>query len=151
MRVYTSVYDRDKGSDLYILSAVRHFFGDDVGYCRIDGAPQIIPSGSRYISVTHTNTYFAVALSDKPIGIDAEMIDTSRNYRAIAKKMGWGDSCSCEEFYLKWTEYEARFKADTCESVTVRYYNVFKNAITALVSVDDSIAEFYPLEQILTI
>lgn len=151
MRVYTSVYDRDKGSDKYILSAIRHYFGEDVGYCRIDGAPQIIPSGSKYISVTHTDTYIAIALSDKPIGIDVEMINPSRNYRAIAKKMGWGDGCTCEEFYLKWTGYEARFKANTCESVTVRYYDVFKGVITALVSEDDSVAEFYPLEQILTI
>lgn len=151
MRVYTSVYDRDKGSDKYILSAVRHYFGEDVGYSRIDGAPQIIPSGSRYISVTHTDTYIAIALSDKPIGIDVEMINASRNYHAIAKKMGWGDKCTCEEFYLKWTEYEARFKANACESVTARYYDVFKGAITALVSEDDSVTEFYPLEQILTI
>lgn len=151
MRVYTSVYDRDKGSDMYILVAVRHYFGEGVGYCRKDGAPQIIPNGSRYISVTHTDTYIAVALSDTPIGIDIERVDASRNYRAIAKKMGWGEECSCDEFYRKWTEYEARFKANVDENVAVRYYDVFKGAITALVSVGDSIAEFYPLEQIMTI
>lgn len=151
MRVYTSVYDRDKGSDMYILVAVKHYFGESVGYSRIGGVPQIIPSGSRYISATHTDTYIAVALSDKPIGIDAEIIDASRNYHAIAKKMGWSVECSCDEFYRKWTEYEARFKANISESVTVRYYDVFKGVITAVISNDESIAEFYPLEQIMTI
>lgn len=150
MRVYTCVYDREKSSDKYILKAIKHYFGEGVEFCRINGAPKIIPNESRYISVTHTDTYIAIAVSDKPVGIDAEMINERRNYRAIAKKMCWNDDLSPTQFYKKWTEYEARFKAKIDVGV-VRYYDVFKGAITAVVSGDNELVEFYPLEQIMTI
>lgn len=151
MRVYTSVYDREKSSEKYILEAIKHYFGEGVKFCYINGAPKIIPNESRYISVTHTDTYIAIAVSDKPVGIDSEMINERRNYRAIAKKMCWKGDLSLTQFYKKWTEYEARFKANIGESATVRYYDIFKGAITALVSDNDELVEFYPLEQIMTI
>lgn len=155
MRVYTSVYDREESSDKNILVAIRHYFGDGIGFCRINGKPQLISdksvNDSMYISVSHTDTYIAVAVSDKPVGIDTEMINERRNYRAIAKKMNWNADISPIAFYKKWTEYEARFKANICETATVRYYDIFKGAITALVSETDELAEFYPLEQIMTI
>lgn len=155
MRIYTSVYDREKSSDDYILKAVKHYLGEGVKFCRVNGKPQLIANNSMkesmYISVTHTDTYIAVAMSDKPLGIDIEMINERRNYRAIAKKMCWSDDLSLTQFYKKWTEYEARFKANIGESATVRYYDIFKGAITALVSDNDELAEFYPLEQIMTI
>lgn len=151
MRVYTSVYDREKNSDKYILKAIKHYFGEGVEFCRVNGVPKIIPNESRYISVTHTDTYIAIALSDKPVGIDSEMINERRNYRAIAKKMCWNDDLSPTQFYKKWTEYEARFKANIGAIGAVRYFDVFKGAITALVSGDNELVEFYPLEQIMTI
>lgn len=155
MRIYTCVYDREKSSDKYIFKAINHYFGEGVGFRRINGVPHVFTNDainkSRYISVTHTDTYIAIALSDKPVGIDSEMIDERRNYRAIAKKMCWNDDLSPTQFYKKWTEYEARFKANIGELGVVRYFDVFKGAITALVSLDNELVEFYPLEQIMTI
>ena len=68
----------------------------------------ILKSGTKFISLSHSGNYIAIAFSDANCGIDIEQIK-QRDYKKISKRMKFRSS-SLKEFYMNWTEYEATFK-----------------------------------------
>ena len=70
-------------------------------------------------NISHSHDFGLIGISNKPIGVDIEKIDKTRNWICIAesmfskKEMEWlKQQPSCENFYLLWTLKEARLKCD---------------------------------------
>lgn len=64
-----------------------------------------------YISLAHSKKYVVLIISDKPVGIDIEYLNTKRNYKEISKFLGFERVHSLLDFYKKFTAYEADFKS----------------------------------------
>ena len=80
------------------------------------GAPSLTGLG-HYVSISHTDGYVAVALADKPVGIDIEYIDDSRNFCRLADRFfkgkeleAFNNSHNALTFYEIWTKKEAYSK-----------------------------------------
>ena len=69
-----------------------------------------IISNKGYLSLAHSNNFVVLATDDEPIGVDIERIDNKRNFQKIALRMKFGKCNTVEDFYKKWTAYEADFK-----------------------------------------
>ena len=67
-----------------------------------------LKSNEKQFSISHSGKYIALAISDYNCGIDVEEIK-DRNYEKIARRMNFEVSTK-EDFYIKWTEYEAQYK-----------------------------------------
>ena len=67
-----------------------------------------LKNSQKCISLSHSNNYAVVAVSDFDCGIDIEKIK-KRDYKAISKRMNMVCK-SLEEFYSAWTKYEAEYK-----------------------------------------
>lgn len=70
-----------------------------------------------YVSISHSGDMVAVCTSDKPIGIDIEKIDTTRDLSKIAKRFYHGkelelyrENPTAELFFEIWTKKEAYSK-----------------------------------------
>ncbi len=70
-----------------------------------------------FVSISHSKNMVAVCKSDKPIGIDIEYIDSTRNLDKIAKRVFKGKEIEAFEndhtaecFYEIWTKKEAYSK-----------------------------------------
>ena len=46
----------------------------------------LVGSGERYVSLSHSGAYVAVALSDMPIGIDLQRVESSRSSERLAAR-----------------------------------------------------------------
>ena len=72
-----------------------------------NGKP-LLKSGEKHFSISHSEKYAALAFSDYDCGIDIEEIK-QRDFNKIGERMHF-QANSLEEFYEKWTKYEAEFK-----------------------------------------
>ena len=90
----------------------------------------ILKSGGKYLSVSHSNEYIALAFSDNNCGVDIEKIK-DRNFKAISARMGF-NSKSLEDFYYNWTEFEASYKLG--EKYSIKNINKIDNYILTAVS-----------------
>lgn len=114
-----------------------------------NGRPYLV-CNNKYISISHTRKYVAIAVSDTPVGIDME--DVERNALAIAKSFLQQqeiDSLSVEsnpekEALFLWCVKEAAFKLASEKAVVLKEIRVAKsycgyNAVYP----DDSVAKSY--------
>lgn len=72
-----------------------------------------------FVSISHSGDMVAVCTSDKPVGIDIEKIDNTRDFVKIAKRYFFGkekeyfeQSPTADTFYEIWTKKEAYTKID---------------------------------------
>ena len=72
-----------------------------------------------FVSISHSGDMVAVCTSDKPIGIDIEKINTTRNLEKLSKRVFKGQELTLFEenptpeiFYEIWTKKEAYSKID---------------------------------------
>ncbi len=72
-----------------------------------------------FVSISHSGDMVAVCTSDKPIGIDIEKINTTRNLEKLSKRVFKGQELTFFEenptpeiFYEIWTKKEAYSKID---------------------------------------
>ena len=63
-----------------------------------------------YFSLTHSGDLVALAISDSPVGIDAEDTTRKRNYKDVSRFLHLGDCQNKQDFYRLFTQYEADFK-----------------------------------------
>ena len=70
-----------------------------------------------YVSISHCQHMVAVCTSDKPVGIDIEKIDDTRNFEKIANRYFHGkekeffnENPTADAFYEIWTKKEAYLK-----------------------------------------
>lgn len=72
-----------------------------------------------YVSISHSGNMVAVCTSENPIGIDIELIDTTRNFVKLSNRVFCGKELETfknnptpEQFYEIWTQKEAYSKID---------------------------------------
>lgn len=99
-----------------------------------------LKSGEKYLSVSHSGEYIALAFSDSECGIDIEKIKP-RNYTKISERMGF-KSESLDDFYYNWTEYEAAYKLGSNYS-SVSRYKLDNYVLTAVSSDPEEEYELY--------
>ena len=105
--------ERRRSEWLAVRAALRETFpeaGLSIGYSS-EGAPLLSGNG-QYISVSHTDGYAAVLLSDRPCGIDIERPD--RNFGRVASRFlseKERKRFGKEQYGLLWGAKEALFKA----------------------------------------
>jgi phosphopantetheine--protein transferase-like protein len=99
---------------------------------------------NRHISISHTNEYVAIAVSDYPIGIDIERTD--RNAYAVAKSflteqeidiLTQENNPSKEALYL-WSAKEAAFKLASENIAILKEIGITKNADSYTVTYPDN-------------
>lgn len=73
-----------------------------------DSGKPFIKDNTKFLSISHSCEYIALAFSDYPCGIDIEKI-RPRDYKKIAKRMKFS-VCDIGDFYACWTKYEAEYK-----------------------------------------
>jgi len=83
-----------------------------------------------FISLSHSENYIAVGLSDSNCGLDIEKIK-NRNFQLIAKRMKF-KSKTLKDFYYDWTKYEAEYKLGKKAEAEKRF--VLENYILTAVS-----------------
>ena len=67
-----------------------------------------LKSNEKQFSISHSGKYIVLAFSDYNCGVDIEEMK-ERDYKKISQRMGF-DVSTKEDFYVKWTEYEAKYK-----------------------------------------
>lgn len=82
----------------------------------------------KYFSISHSNEYIAITISDFECGVDIEETK-NRDYKKISKRMNF-KSDSLEDFYLNWTKYESEYKLGS-ESKSTYSFKIPKYIITA--------------------
>ena len=98
--------------------------------CKIlfDDKKPKLKDGEKYFSISHSNEYIAIAVSDFDCGIDIEEIK-NRDYKKISKRMKF-NSDSLESFYMNWTKYEAEYKLGI-KSNAIYSFQIPRYTITA--------------------
>ena len=95
-----------------------------------DGKP-VLKNGGKHFSISHTKEYIALGFSDYNCGIDIEGVNSNRDWKSIAQRMGF-KSESEEEFYKDWTTYEALYKLNgTSDNI---YHTKIENYFLTAVS-----------------
>ena len=69
-----------------------------------------IVSKKGFLCLAHSKNFVVLATDDEPVGVDIEKIDHTRPFEMIAKRKNFGVCKSAQDFYKKWTAYEADFK-----------------------------------------
>ena len=127
------IYARKDHSDLHqtaydlLLYGMKHDFGFDRSELEINrdeqGKPYFL-SNPYHFSITHTDGLAIVAISDVPVGIDAERDDRIISDK-LAKRFLHSDSATVED----WTRYEGLGKMLGCgipltkEQMAVSYFH----------------------------
>lgn len=88
----------------------------------ISGKP-FLKTREKYLSISHSGEYIALAFSDNDCGIDIEEIK-ERDFQSISERMGFNCN-SKEDFYYEWTKYESEYKLSVFPKYTkqLRYEN----------------------------
>lgn len=87
--------------------------------------PQL-KTGEKHFSISHSENLIAIGFSDFNCGIDIEH-NKDRDFKSIAKRMNF--PCpTLEEFYRKWTTFEAHYKlkdiANSAETFQLENYTI---------------------------
>ena len=88
-----------------------------------------------HFSISHSRNFIAIAISSYNCGIDIEFIK-ERDFVKIAKRMKFEECSSLENFYKKWTEYEAAYKLND-EYKKIKHYN-YENYMISAVSTSNN-------------
>lgn len=102
----------------------------------------ILKSGRKHFSISHSGGYIAICFSDYNCGIDIE-IQKERDYKAISERMKFKAN-SIEEFYQKWTEYEAIYKlSDSTIKPSIYHCELGNYMLTAVCANPDEKFDLY--------
>ena len=130
-----------------LLRATQHK-GEEILYHE-NGKPYFANS-HKHISISHTNEYVALAVSDYPVGIDIER--TCRNAYAVAKSFLTAQEIETldkennphKEALCLWSAKEAAFKLASENITVLKEIGITKNADSYTVTYpDNSTAECY--------
>ena len=99
-----------------------------------------LESDDKFLSISHSEDYIALGFSDYECGIDIERM-ADRDFAKISKRMNF-DTSAKEDFYKKWTLYEAKYKLGTEPSSNKSY--IYKDyCLTACSSNTNETFELY--------
>lgn len=97
-----------------------------VGHCMLHDVM------GQYTSVSHKDNIVVVATSDKPVGIDIENTDISRDFIENSKIMNLPTPKSKLDFYMNFVQYESEFKMGVKQAATYMYYYKFGKYIIGI-------------------
>ena len=95
----------------------------------VDGS---ITSDKKFISVSHSKDFVALALSNFPVGIDIEYLNSNRNIKKIAEFMNFSECANIIDFYSQFTRYEANYKSHIKSNDIKNLYFEFNNYILCI-------------------
>ena len=109
-----------------------------------DNGKPYLAGNNRHISISHTNEYVAIAVSDYPIGIDIERAD--RNAYAVAKSFLTAQEINIltqennpsKEALCLWSAKEAAFKLASENIAILKEIGITKNADSYTVTYPDN-------------
>jgi len=103
-----------------------------------------VKDNSLFLSISHSNSFVAIAFDKNEIGIDIEM-KKPRNYNEILKYFGINNNENIDqnEFFKIWTTYEAEYKSGIQESILSFEY---KNYICTVSSKSNETPKIYETE-----
>ncbi len=121
-------------SYLMIDRVLREFYQIEDREISFEGTKPYLKSNKKYFSLTHSGNFIALAFSDTPCGIDIEK-KKERDYQAIAKRMNFNAETE-DDFYTKWTTYEAEYKLGTKSNSSKTYIleDYFLTAVSSGIS-----------------
>jgi phosphopantetheinyl transferase len=114
-----------------ILSNVYNIKNTEIEF--INSKPHLI-NKEKCFSISHSNEYIAIAVSDFNCGIDIEK-NRPRDYINIAERMGFNCN-SLQSFYTDWTYFEAEYKL--AEQVKSYKTYVIENYTLTAVSINNN-------------
>ena len=100
----------------------------------------VLKDNKKYFSISHSGDYIVLGFSEHDCGIDIEKIKP-RDYKKISERMNF-KSNSLKEFYLNWTEYEAKYKLGL-KSQSAYSFEIPDYIITAVDGYKDEKYEVY--------
>lgn len=100
----------------------------------------VLKDNKKHFSISHSGDYIVLGFSEHDCGIDIEKIKP-RDYKKISERMNF-KSNSLKEFYLNWTEYEAKYKLGL-KSQSAYSFEIPDYMITAVDGYKDEKYEVY--------
>ena len=104
-------HEKEHEAGLYIVryAASNVFKINNIEFEIIKNKPHLKNSNIHF-SISHSNNIAAVCFDRNPVGFDIEFIK-QRDYLSIAERMNFNLKTGViNEFYEKWTQYEAEYK-----------------------------------------
>jgi len=104
---------------------------------KINGKKPELVCSSFYFSISHSRGLIALAVSDKPVGVDIEYIDPKRDTGKIIKRFSLEIQREYEEisesekkgyFYNLWTSYESCIKLRG-ETISTREFDMCRDNV----------------------
>lgn len=104
---------RADGKSRLYRDARRDYLGSDSDseVIRLPSGAPAYSDGACMVSYTDKDALMALALSHRPIGVDAEKL-SPRDYGGVARRFFNRDDMTLREFYEAWTAAEALAKRD---------------------------------------
>ena len=129
---------------LAVRALINEVFEEKMYLNHHDNGKPYFAGNNRHISISHTNEYVAIAVSDYPIGIDIERAD--RNAYAVAKsfltaqeiKVLAKESNPSKEALCLWSAKEAAFKLASENITILKEIGITKNADSYIVTYPDN-------------
>jgi len=69
-----------------------------------------VVSSKSYLSIAHSGDFVVLSISEEPVGVDIEKINSNRDFQKIAQRLEFNNVETAEDFYRAFTAYEADFK-----------------------------------------
>lgn len=91
----------------------RHYGIADRTLCFGEYGKPYFPHASVHFSLTHTHNLIAVAISDAPVGADAEFVKTTKTYESILRRLPEAEKKEIKtktDFFTHWTIKESYIK-----------------------------------------
>lgn len=119
---------------------LRNFYHIENPTLSFENEKPALRNKEKNFSISHSGGYIALAFSDYGCGIDIEQVK-ARDYQKISERMGF-ESISLKDFYLNWTEYEAKYKLGQ-EAKSAYSFEIPNYTITAVSMQEDEKFEVY--------
>lgn len=145
MIIYTFGGYNNNTADI-VQACLRNYYGSvdkTITLCyKENGAPYILNADEK-ISISHSQNYFVLAISNQNVGVDIECIK-ERAFESIARKFLDDDITDLRQFYSEWAKLESQYKHGGMDGA-FRSFEVFEDSILTVYSADQDII-FIPYE-----
>ena len=103
---------------------------------------------TKYLSLSHSHNLVILALSQNPVGIDAEYTIKKRNFKNICHFLNWKNCTNLKEFYKLFTQYEADYKLGSQHKKRLHTFLLWKKFIICVASYTKEsmeVFEYFPV------
>lgn len=107
-----------------------------------------IATDFQYTSISHSDNIVLVAASNTPIGVDIEKIDTKRDFKSMAKIIGFENIKTVTDFYKAFTYYESQYKMRPYTATNKQFYKIDDYIICIASCTDDILPHWFGVRKI---